>query len=382
MSVILDPVESQSALKEFIRLPAELYKKLPRYTAPLTMERRDLLDPGKAPFFKHGEAKYWIARVGGNAVGRISAQIDQAQPAGTFDDAGLFGCLDAADDPDIVRALIECAEGWLRSKGRSRALGPCTLSMNGEPGLLVEGYDEPALIMVPWHPPYLASHLESCGYAKSCDLHYWRRRSKTETTSDLKLPEQLQPDRTGFSVRSLDMKNLAGEIDIVRQVYNDAWQDNWGFVPIMPEDVASIASDLKPFMRPEYGLIVEKKGRPVGVAILLPNLFEITGDLGADPSPLGWAKLAYRTFFHRFRSGRIILLGVRSEFRDSVGGALIAMTMVDKLSSFLLNFQYETDWIEAGWVLENNHALNKILNQFGFQRVRTLRLYDKSFSED
>ena len=379
-TVNIEPVDSRTSLKEFIGLPARLYKNLPNYTAPLNMESRALLDPRKAPFFKHGEAQYWIARVDREAVGRISAQIDDAQPAGTFDDAGVFGCLDAIDDAAVVRALIDTAQNWLREKGKARAMGPCTLSMNGEPGLLVEGHAETRLSLVPWHPHYLAAHLEACGYSKCRDLHYWRIRNTEDFRSSASQRKKIPENWVNFTFRSLDWKNLDRDIDIFREVYNDAWQDNWGFVPLMPEDLHAVGHDLKPFMKPEYGVIAEMDGRAVGVALVLPNLFEITGDLGANPSLIGWVKLAYRTFFHRFRSGRIILLGVLSECRRSIGGPVIAASMVEELTKRLMSIKYHADWIEAGWVLDNNTALIGILRRYGFERTRTLRLYDKSLA--
>lgn len=377
-TISIEPVESKSALNEFIRLPNNLYKSFPDYSPSLTLERRDLLDPKKASFFKHGKAQYWIARSGGKAVGRISAQIDDAQPTGTFDDAGLFGCLDAVDDAAVARALIDTAEKWLHDRGRERVVGPCTLSMNGEPGLLVDGHAEPPLILVPWHPFYLAAHLEACGYSKCQDLHFWHWHDTPENRAIVDRRRKLSSRRMDFSLRPMDFKNLDRDIEICREVYNDAWKDNWGFVPILKEDLESLGKDLKPFLKPEYGIIAEMGGRPIAVALILPNLSEITRDLGGDPSLMGWAKLGYRSLFHRFRSGRIILFGVLSEFRRSIGGAIIAGAMISQMTGILLAINHETDWIEAGWVVESNTALRGFLEQYGFTISRTLRLYDKA----
>jgi len=188
---------------------------------------------------------------------------------------------------------------------------------------------------------------------------------------------QVSARRQDFSVRPIDFKNIDRDIKICREVYNDAWKDNWGFVPITDEDLADIGTELKPFLPPEFGIIAEMDGRPIAVAIILPNLSEITRDLGGDPSPVGWAKLAYRSFFHRFRTGRIILFGVLSELQRSIGGAVIAGTMISEMSRILLGLSQETDWVEAGWVVESNRALQGIMKQYGFAVARTLRLYDK-----
>lgn len=382
MTITVLPANSGPAFNEFLRLPIQLYKNFPSYVAPLTMERKGFLDPKKSPFFQHGNAQYWLAYRDGKAVGRISAQIDHAQPAGVFDDAGLFGCLDAIDDIEVTRSLMAVAEKWLADQGRTRAAGPFLLSMNGEPGLLVEGQDEPPLTMVAWHPAYLAQHLEALGYAKCRDLHYWRLSDLEQKAEAIRKRKRLPPRLADVRVRQMDLKNLAADVEIMRQVYNDAWQDNWGFVPLLPEDMEGISKDLKPFVKAECGMIVEKAGDPIAVAFIVPNLFEVTTDLGADPSLLGWLKLGSRTLFHEFKSGHIILLGVGSQLRHSVGGAVIAMTMIEEVISRFIDYKHKTGWLEAGWVLDNNGPLQKILLQFGFEKTRTLRLYDKAFQTD
>lgn len=376
MPVVIEPVNTKAALAEFMRLPGRLYRDFPAYVPPLTMDRKGFLDPAKAPLFKHGRAQYWIARRGGEAVGRISAQIDEAQPEATFGNAGMFGCLDAIDDSAVVEALLSVATDWLRGQGKTRAVGPCLLSMNEEAGLLVEGHDEPPLIMTPWHPPYLEQHVLAAGFSACRDLHHWRMNNIADHLRTLN-ERRRTVSAAGITIRPLNMRDVQRDLEIMRLVYNDAWKDNWGFVPLEPEDLAGLSQDLKPFVRPELGMIVERAGKTVAVAMIFPNLFEITADLGADPSVLGWAKLGYRTFFHKFSTGRIILLGVLSEFRQSVTGAMIAMAMVDELITRFTNYNNDLKWVEAGWVLDNNERLRKLLQQFGFSITRTLRLYDR-----
>jgi hypothetical protein len=378
MPVTIAPVESAADLDTFIRLPARLYDGMANYCAPLTIDRRALLDPAKASFFRHGKAQYWLAKRDGRPVGRISAQIDHAQPKGAFNDAGLFGCLDAIDDLDVTGALLRAAEDWLRSEGRTRAVGPFVLNINGEPGLLVEGHLEPALTLVPWHPPYLGGHMTVLGYAGCKDLHYWRLPDPGTRLAELQArrPRPVRPP--DVITRPLDMRHAARDLEIIRQVYNDAWRDNWGFVPLQPEDIGSLEKDLKPFMRKEYGVIVERAGRPLGVALILPNLFEATRDVGTDPSWLGWGKLAYRSVFHHFRTAFVILLGVLPEIRHSVGGAVVAMSLVDEMTRRFANYDSKAGWVEAGWVLDNNVALQKILVPYGFTKARTLRLFDRA----
>jgi hypothetical protein len=377
MAVEIRPVESHAELMQFVRLPAQIYKHEQSYVPPLTFEREGVLSPKKGAFFKHGTAQYWLALRDGQAVGRISAQIDDAQPEGVFDDAGLFGCFDAIDDSEVTQALLDVAEDWLVQQGRTRAAGPFLLSINQEPGLLVEGQDEPPLLMVAWHPKYLQAHLTRAGYNGCKDLHYWRLSDLATALPELERNRQQMRLPKGVSLRSLNMKKLARDVEIIRNVYNDSWQENWGFVPMRPEDTDAIAAEMKPLVRPDFGVIAESEDAPAAVAMVLPNLFELSKGLGPDLSPLGWVKFGWRAMTHTFRTGTIILLGVSSQYRHSIGGGVIAMKMVDELLTRFINYEDQTGWVEAGWVLDSNVPLQKILLRFGFKRVRTLRIFDK-----
>ena len=380
MVIEVSKVSSPSELKIFMHLPAILYRDFSNYVPPLALETKSFLDPDKASFFKHGEAQYWLARKGEQVVGRISAQIDSIQPHAAFGNAGLFGCLDVIDHIEVTQKLFEVAEQWLLDKGVERAVGPFMLNMNELAGLLVDGHDLEPMIMVPWHPPYLMSHFEKLPYQQCRDLHYWRLDWSPEMEADYAQRPKLPRLPQDVSLRNLNFKNFDRDLDIVRHLYNSAWQENWGFVPLQAEDLEGLGKDLKPFLKEEMGIIVEKAGKPVAVAVLVPNLFEITGDLGPVPSIVGWMKLAYRTMFHRFQSARIILFGISPDIRHSVGGAVVAMSVVEHIIDHLMQFKSQTGAIEAGWVLDNNQPMQNILKQQGFQISRTLRLYERSLN--
>lgn len=375
MSLTITPVTTKAQLRRFIGLPATLYAGLPGFVAPLRMDRRILLDPARGAFFRTGRAQYWIAEREGRAVGRISAQIGGAQPLGVAPGAGQFGAIDALDDAEAVSALLATAEVWLRDQGCSAVFGPCLLSMNGEPGLLVAGQTEPPMIMAPWHPAYLEGHLRAAGYKAVKDLHNWRLDRAGGTQAALSDQARRTAERMQVTIRSLDMKNIGRDLAVMCDIYNDAWQDNWGFVPLTPADLSGIEREMKPYLKPETGIIVEKAGQPVAVLMILPNTFELSADLGMDPSPLGWLKLGQRTLRPRFRSGRVILMGIRSQMRQSIGGAAIAMALIDALGRRFAD--HDWDYVEGGWVLEDNIPLNRILETAGFRRSRTFRLFEK-----
>ena len=380
MAPEISAVTTRAELDEFIRLPNRLYEGLPGYVAPLLMERRSILDPKKGPFFKHGRVQYWLAKRDGKAVGRISAQIDQAQPEEAFDGAGLFGCLDVVDDPDVSEALLKTAEAWLINEGKTRAAGPFILNMNGEPGILVAGQEEPPLTSVPWHPTYMGNHLERFGYAPIKDMFYWRFgdiESKIEALRNRRRPTA--PPK-GITMREFDKKNIAHDVGLLRQMFNDGWSRNWGFVPLQPEDLDAIVTEMKPFVKPEWGIIMHDHDELAAVAMVIPNIFEISADLGAEPSLIGWMKLGWRVLTHRFNTAFVVLLGISSRYRNTVGGGVIAMTMVDEIINRLLQHEDKSGWLEAGWVLEDNVPLTKILKRQGFEPKRQLRLFGKDIA--
>lgn len=376
MTLQIIPVEGKAALRRFIGLPPLLYSGMPGFVAPLRMDRASILDPAKGAFFRTGRAQYWLARRDGKDVGRISAQITPTLPLHVPGGSGHFGALDARDDPEAIAALLKTAESWLVAQGCTRAFGPCMLSMNEEPGLLVAGHEDPPMIMAPWHPAYLERHLVAAGYRPIKDLHNWRMDKSQATLAPISERARRNADRMQITIRGLDLRNLSQDLALMCELFNDAWSDNWGFSPLALEDLAAVEKELKPFVKPEMGIIIAMRGRPVAVLMIVPNLFELTGDLGADPSILGWVRLGLRSLRPRFRSGRVILMGVRKELRGSVGGAAIAMSLIDET---IRRFQGQ-DWdrVEAGWVLDDNHNLNSILEASGFRRCKTFRLFDKA----
>ncbi|WP_422370340.1 hypothetical protein [Hoeflea sp.] len=380
MVIEISKVVSKPDLQTFMALPTTLYRNFENYVPPLALETKKLLDPDLAPFFKYGEAQYWLAHRDGEVVGRISAQIDSTQPAEAYGNAGLFGCLDVIDDMDVTRALLDTAEEWLRLKGVERAIGPLSMNLNGLGGLLVEGHDLEPMIMVPWHPPYLENHFEQLPYEQCRDLHYWRLEWSSTMSARYAERKKLSRLPNGYEIRNLDFAQFDRDVEIVRGLYNTAWKENWGFVPLQPEDLEGLGAEMKPFLNKEMGIIVERQGKPAAMAVMIPNLSEITADVGPNPSPLGWAKLAYRRFFHQFQSGRVILFGISPDIRHSVGGAVIAISIIEHLVDWLLNLNRKNGVIEAGWVLDNNHPLRNILIQQGFHVSRTLRLYDRPLS--
>lgn len=374
--VRIEIVTTRKLQKQFYDLPARLYEAFPEYEPPLAIDRKMMLDPRQSATWERASVRYWLAFRGDEPVGRISAQADPAVPVGIDPGTGAFGCLDAIDDGAVVAALVEEARRWLAEQGCTGIYGPCTLTMNEEPGMMIEGHREPAMTMAPWHPPYLPRLIESLGFAKMCDLYNWRldlaQVGEVLSSASLKLGARI-PD---LRIRHPEKSSFDDDIRILCDVYNDGWRDHWGFVPLTPRDLEGVDQLMKWLVPPQAFKIVEVKGEPVAVMLVVPNLFELTHSLKSRPSPLGWGRLAWRMLTHRFRSGKIIVFGVIKRLQGSVTGAAIAALLVDQL----INDQssLKGSWIEAGWVLENNRALNQMMKSFNFERVKTFRIYGQA----
>jgi hypothetical protein len=372
MTLTIKEVSDRRALSEFIRLPRRLYAGMPGYAPPLDLERRDLLDPGHAPLFERGEVKYWIAWRKNEPVGRISAQIDPIAIVAWNEQIGMFGCLDAVDDGVVVSALIETAAGWLAARGMKRMRGPFTLSINGESGLQIEGQEAPPMILMPWHPAYLARHLVAAGLTPAKDLLAYTH-SPSAADEATRKTRQLVADRV--SVRNLDRRNFARDAELMRTLFNDAWQTNWGFVPLTKAEMSKLSRSLRPLIYRDSVIFVEKDGEPIAFAFVLPNLFELVRGFNGRLLPLNWLRLGWRLFRRSFRSGRLLLMGVRSDLQFTVLGAVLPAFMIGDLLRTGRKFRIES--VEIGWILEDNRRVRTLIEASGATTKKRYRMFER-----
>lgn len=378
MSIRLVPVQSRADLQAFVALPRRIYAGMSGFTAPLDRERRELLDPRHAAFFQHGRAQYWLAERDGRRVGRISAQIDSLSTTVDGHKLGMFGCLDAIDDREVVIELLRTAEGWLRDQGCGRVRGPFLLSINGETGLLLRGHGEPAMTLMPWHPPYLDGLLRGAGYALvktvlsfTLDFEDSAGRARRD-----KFGLRHPPD--GTTIRGLRMDALAAEGEIARTLFNDAWRGNWGFVPLVEADVQALIKGFKPLLFKDCAVIAEVAGEPAAIALVVPNLFDLAAGIGATPSPLGWMRLAARVWRARHRTARIILFGMANRYRASLQGLAMLTLLIAELIRRGMAWRLKS--IEAGWVLDDNMQILRMLHSVGFRETRAYGVYERALT--
>lgn len=366
------PVASGAARRAFLALPASLYRDDPHWIAPLRVEERQRVF-GNNPLFEHAAAQAWLAWRGGRPVGRITAQIDRLQQQVYQEPVGLFGMLEAENDPDVFAALFAAAESWLQAAGCTRVLGPFNLSINEEIGLLVDGFDVPPFVMMGHGRRYYPARVLEQGYRSIQELLTYTIAPDFEAPVVMtRLAARVAGE---VRVRPLRRKQLHAELEILRDLFNDAWAHNWGFVPFTPAEFRALGKVLAALLRDDQVQIAELDGRPVAFIVALPNVNEAARDLGGRLLPWGWAKLLWRLKVRGLRSARVPLMGVRREFQQSRLGPTLAFLVIDAVRKGLTRRGVET--VEMGWILEGNSGMRNIIETIGGAVYKRYRVYQK-----
>ncbi len=367
------PVEGAADFKRFIKLPYRLYQDDPRWIPPLYRERKETLHPKKNPYYQHATVRLFLALDGDRPVGRISAQIDHQYEKFHGERVGHFGFFESENDPEIAKALLNAAEEFAKKNGARRILGPFSFSINEESGLLIDGFDQPLMIMTPYNPTYYPPFVENNGFTKAKDLYAWWCEGKHLLPEAAQVAEQVS-QYPGLKIRKVEKRRLEQELQTIFSIYNSAWEKNWGFIPFLPEEVAKVAQELKLILDPEIALLAEVNGETAGICLGVPNLYEVIGDLKGRLFPFGFAKLLRRIRTKKFRSLRLMLLGVKKEFRGSVLGGLSVLLYTE-----ISRRSYQAGYVggELGWTLEDNHKINAGIEFMGGKRIKTFRIYEK-----
>ena len=373
------PVEGKALWRAFHLLPYKLYQDDPNWVAPLLLERQTHFDAKHNPFFQHAKVAFWLAFRGEEPVGRITAQIDALHLAQHKDETGHFGFIEGTDDPEVFAALLGAAEAWLKAEGMRRVAGPISFSMWDEPGLLVEGFDRPPNVLMGHALPYYQDRIAAQGYSRIQDLLAY------EYQLDRPFSEQMQrriariKEKHEFRFRPMrmDRKNFPSDIALILDIVNDAWADNWGFVPMTQAEIDDMASVFKFLLPPDAAVIAEFDGEAAGFGLMMPNLNEAIRDLKGRLFPFGFAKLLWRLKVQPVRSGRIPLMGVRRKWRNSPIGAIIALLIVHNCR--VSNFARPGEVAELSWILDSNERMKSMLNAFGAHITKRYRIYEKAF---
>ena len=375
MSLAVAPVRTRSDRREFIELPYRLHSNAEQWVPPLRLERRLFLSPRFNAYFTHADAELFLARRDGRVVGRLSAQVDHA--FNEFHDSrwGMFGFLELEEDPEALGALLDAADAWLRERGCDRMVGPMDFSINDESGVLVEGFERRPMIKQPWHPPYYQRLCEGAGLEKAMDLLMWALEvsDRTKVLPVIwELADKLEPEH-GITIRKMSRRRLRRDLDAFAEIYNEAWSENWGFVPYSKEDLDHYGQELQLVFDKHWFMVAEQGDRTVGVAITVPDINQVLKRMNGRLLPFGW--------FHYLRKGRIMdrvrvgFLGVRPELQHTGVAAGLYAEHFDMAAA-----RPQTGG-EMGWILETNTAMNRGMEAMGGTIVKRYRVYERLLAD-
>jgi GNAT superfamily N-acetyltransferase len=373
--VTVRPVDGWWDRHRFIRFPHTLYGDDSQFRAPPDLLVAQDLSPSSNPWFEHGEAQLFLAERDGAVVGRISAQVDHRHLEYHDDGAGFFGYFECEDDHGTAEALLEAAADWVEERGQTRMRGPFNFSINGESGLLVDGFDDPNYVMMPHGRPCYDGLMKSAGFEQAKDLYAWRFERQEMPETPREIAEDMR-DHPGLEIRSIDLDNLERDINIIIDVFNAGWSDNWGFVPMTEAEIAHLAEQFKWVVDPDLCMIARYEGEVAGMALGIPNLHEVFRDFEGRLFPFNWAKALYRLKIDQLRSFRLILMGLKPKFRGTALGAL-SVLMYATIHDRAYAKGYEE--AEASWTLKDNDAINRGMEFMGASHYKTYRLYETAF---
>jgi GNAT superfamily N-acetyltransferase len=373
VAIEVKPVEGRRELKQFIKLPFRLHGGTP-WVPPLIYERKQFLDKAKNPYFEHGEAEYFLAWRDGEPVGRITAQVDSRWDQFQGGSDGQFGFIEAEDDPQVFEALLGAAEGWVRERGRDRMIGPMDFTTNDECGLLVEGHELHPMILEPWHPRYYDERVAALGYGKLMDLLIWwlgmgELKQGDQFADAIHAVADKVESEHGITVRNMDKSDLEAEIGRFMEVYNSAWEKNWGFVPVTEEEVRFQAQNLKQILDERWAFIAERDGEVLGAALTLPDINQVTKKMNGRLLPFGW--LRFLLGKRKIDRVRVFALGVKPEYQHTGIAARFYVRHIETAAETGIPAGDE------GWILETNKPMNRAMEGMGGKVVKKYRLYEK-----
>jgi GNAT superfamily N-acetyltransferase len=368
-------IQSRANRDAFMKFPWRIYANDPAWVPPLLVERREFLDRAKHPFYEHGDAALFLARRNGEIVGRIMASDDPKYNALHQTNVGCFGMFESIEDEAVASALFGAATKWLREKGRDEIMGPIDYSTNYLCSLLIDGFQFPPTVLTPHNPPYYRALIEGSGFQKAIDLFAWRLANPADALIRLRRLAGGLKNRN-VTLRPGNLGDIAGEGRRLRQIYNEAWRNNWGFVPFSEKEFQFMTRELKPILLPEYVWLAEVENEPVAFSLCVPDinvaLKKINGRLTTFGLPIGLAKLLYHK--QRLKSVRLVALGVVPKYRRH---GIAEMLVLRSIEEAMVKRGCSG---EASLILESNLMMNRFLEAIGLEKYKTYRIYRKALA--
>lgn len=373
-SVTVETVRSPSELAEFIALPKRLYRTDAHWVAPLDLQIKQFLNQATHPFYRHGTAEAFLARRNGQTVGRILVSDDPRYNQSHNSNVGCFGLLETTNDVRTCRTLLDTASRWLKARGRTEILGPIDYSTNYPTGLLVDGFDTPPSVMMNHQPEYYQYLFTACGLSKAKDLYAWHFDGRNQMNAAWRERVERLTSRYRVKVRPISLKDFDAEIARCKEIYNESFEENWGFVKMTDAEFDHLGREVKQMAVPELIQLAEVDGRPVGLSLAMPNLNEAIKPLGGRLTtagiPIGLVRLLVR--LRKVKTVRLAVLGVLPGYRRrGVAEAMIQQTFQNGFEK--LGYRSA----ELGWTLEDNRLVNRMIERVGGRRYKTYRIYQK-----
>ena len=372
-NIEISEVGSRQERNAFIKFPWHVYANDPAWVPPLIIERKEFLNRKRHPFFRHGDAALFLARKNGEIVGRIMASDDPNYNALHQSNVGCFGLFECINDRDVAAALFERAASWLRKKGRTEIMGPIDYSTNYVCALLIDGFQFPPTILTAHNPPYYRDLIENCGFTKAKDWYAWWFDDPRNAVMQLRRLATRVHRRWPVTIRPANLKNIRDESRRLREIYNQAWEKNWGFVPFTEAEIQFMTKEMKPLLLPKFAWVAESGNEPVGFALGLPDINVILRDLNGRLTrfgfPIGLIKLLFCK--KRIRKGRLIALGVIEKYRRAGIAEILVLRVIEE------TMVKRGITGELSMTLEDNFMINRFLETIGARRYKTYRIYSK-----
>jgi len=370
MSLAIQPIRTSRDLESFIRLPWRLYHDDSNWTPPLLTSERKLFDRTLNPFWKHAEAEHFLARRNGRIVGRISAIVNRTHNELHGEKTGFWGFYECERDAEASLALFRAAEEWMRSRGMERSLGPANPSINDTAGLLIDGFKWPAFVLMTYNPRHYVEQVEAAGYGKAMDLWAYILLHKELVREKIDRVANEVAARAEVTIRNVEMKHFERELRLINEIYNDAWEKNWGFVPMTEDEIRFVAEDMKSIVLPELVYFAYYRGEPVAFSLAVPDINHLLRKCKGRLFPFGWFYFL-KFNIRKIPTFRVIALGVRKKYQHLGMGTLFYKRYFDEG----LRLGYKA--AEMSWILEVNEPMNKPLQNMGGKPYKTYRMYDK-----
>ena len=373
--VVVEAVTDQKGISEFVKFPFKLYKGDPNWVPPFIEERRDYFDPKKNPLYEHTRYQLFLARRDGELVGTIGAVVNDNHNHFHDEQVGAFGFFESLNDQAVADALLDAAETWVRGQGMKAIRGPLNFSTNDEIGTLIDGFNEPPMVMMTYNPRYYPALIEGHGYTKAMDVYAWISNDIHATLRNA--PPKLfnvaekAVAKDGIRLRPFDRKNQQRDIEIIKKVYNSAWEKNWGFVPMTDHEIDHLVKGLLPLIDTRLVFVAETAdGTPIGISLTIPDLHQaLLWAGGGRMYPFGILKFLWQR--RKINQARLIIMGVVEKYRGRGVDAYFYLTTARKAA------EYGYKRLEGSWILETNTMMNRIIERLGGQRYKTYRIFEK-----